>query len=330
MSQAIAGSDHRVTLQDDPALQEVEVLIDGKLFTKYIYRDNLEKPVLFPIYTLGNQLVTRGYPFVPVAGERTDHPHHLGLWFNYGDVNGLDFWNNSSAIPEDKKSKYGEIRHQRILRSQAGSGKGLLEVEANWVSSTGQRLLVEKTTFVFSQRGSTRIIDRVSTLSAMEDVLFQDNKEGMLGIRVTRSLELPSEKPEIFTDAYGNPTNVKVLNNAGVSGDYLSSSGVTGGDVWGTRGEWMRLAGTIDGTEVAIAIIDHPKNPGYPTYWHARGYGLFAANTLGQHAFDQSEQLNFALEKGNSTTFSYRILFHDGSELTPGQIENYRAEFIKD
>ena len=27
--------------------------------------------------------VTRGFPFQTLPGERVDHPHHAGLWFNY-------------------------------------------------------------------------------------------------------------------------------------------------------------------------------------------------------------------------------------------------------
>ncbi len=106
----------------------------------------------------------------------------------------------------------------------------------------------------------------------------------MLGIRVARELEHPSDKPEIFTDASGIATAVPTLNNDGVTGMYRSSEGIEGDDVWGTRGKWVNLTGEINGEKVSLAILDHPKNPGYPTYWHARGYGLFAANTLGQKA----------------------------------------------
>ena len=312
-----------VALTDNPAKQEVEIRIDGDLFTKYIYEDALEKPVLFPIYTADGKMITRGYPRIPVAGERSDHPHHLGLWLNYGDVNGIDFWNNSSAIPAEKKSTYGEIRHQKIKSLDNNT----LEVEALWKNHDSKVFLQEETSYRFSQREHTRIIDRTTTLKAETDVVFTDNKEGMLGIRLARALELPSDKPETFTDASGNPTEVKVLNNEGVMADYLSSSGVTGGEVWGTRGEWMRLAGKMEGEDVAVVIIDHPENPGYPTHWHARGYGLFAANPLGQHIFNKDLQLNLSLKKGESITFRYRILIHDGSLISAKQINSFMQEF---
>jgi hypothetical protein len=62
---------------------------------------------------------------------------------------------------------------------------------------------------------------------------------------------------------------------------------------------------------VTVAIFDHPGNVGYPTYWHARGYGLFAANPLGRHMFDATQPpLDYTLEKGQTTTFRYRLAFY--------------------
>lgn len=321
----LAQSD--VTLEDRPDQQEVLVKFGDRLFTKYLYRDDIEKPVLFPIYSPGGKLITRGYPLLPKAGERTDHPHHLGLWFNYGNVNGLDFWNNSSAIAPEKKDHYGEIRHRKILEAGTREQVGILSTESDWVNAAKDVLLKERSQYTFTREGSTYIVDLSITLTAQQDVLFEDNKEGMLGLRVTRALELPADGPATFTDAQGNPTTVKVLDNTGVTGDYLSSTGKTGNEVWGTRGEWVRLSGEIEGTRVVVVIIDHPGNPGYPTHWHARGYGLFAANTLGQHAFNKDLQLNFKLQKGESVTFKYRILFHDGSELSPENIEVFQKHF---
>ena len=110
-------------------------------------------------------------------------------------------------------------------------------------------------------------------------------------------------------------TAEKVVDNSGVRGDYLSSEGITGGEVWGTRARWMKLHSEIDGVKVALALIDHPDNPGYPTYWHARDYGLFSANPLGQEIFSNgTQQLNLSLEKGESVTFRYRLIVAERSD----------------
>ena len=109
-------------------------------------------------------------------------------------------------------------------------------------------------------------------------------------------------------------TTVPSLDNTGVNGVYLTSEGRKGSDVWGTRGKWCTLSGVIGGAPVSVGIFDHPSNPGYPTYWHARGYGLFAANPLGQKELSSGKEvLDFAIDAGKSATFRYRVLVVSGS-----------------
>lgn len=306
---------------------KVDVIINGQLVTSYI--KTAEKPVLYPLKTLSGTTLTRGFPLETKAGERVDHPHHVGLWLNYGNVNGLDFWNNSSAIPEERKEHYGRIVNKEITRTASGNEQGELETKSEWLTPDGIALLDEQTTFIFRADTSSQsyTIDRLTKLTARDTMVsFDDNKEGMIAVRVTRALELPSDKPLIFTDASGKATDVPELNNEGVNGDYLSSEGLTGNDVWGTRAKWVKLHSSIENEPVSITIIDHPENVGYPTYWHARGYGLFAANPLGQKVFSEGEtELNFKLEPGESVEFRHRIIVHSGSVLSAEQI-NERFE----
>jgi hypothetical protein len=169
-------------------------------------------------------------------------------------------------------------------------------------------------------------VDRITTLTAADRrVLFRDTKEGMFAMRVARALELPADKPEVFTDAAGRPEKVPALDNAGVTGQYVSSEGLKGDAVWGTRAKWVLLSGTVDSEPVTVVMLDHPDNPGFPTYWHARGYGLFSANPLGQKDFTQGKQeLNLAIDAGKSITFRYRVLILGAA--TPDAIEGeYRA-----
>jgi len=99
--------------------------------------------------------------------------------------------------------------------------------------------------------------------------------------------------------------------------------------VWSTRGRWTLLAGNIGTQPITIAMIDHPENPGFPTYWHARGYGLFAANPLGEKVFTNGKsERNFRLAPGQSTTFRHRILILSGT-ATPNQIETYYQDFTR-
>ncbi|WP_225587035.1 PmoA family protein [Algoriphagus sp. Y33] len=319
----------RIELIQDETAKRVDVLIDGKLFTSYIYPDSLEKPVLYPINTANGNAITRGWPITPRPGERVDHPHHLGLWFNYGDVNGLDFWNNSSDIKD--KTKYGHIAHKSIKSMKSGNEEGVLEVSMDWMNNKGEVLLTENTSFIFRGKDDRRSIDRIAILTAPNgEVKLTDNKEGMLGLRTARQLEHPSDKPEIFTDASGKATDVPTMNNEGITGMYLSSEGVEGHDVWGTRGDWVSLTGKINNENISVAILDFPSNPGYPTYWHARGYGLFAANPLGQKSLsDGKDELNFKLEKGESATFKYRVIVYSNESIFDGQVNQDYIEWAK-
>jgi hypothetical protein len=309
-----AGAAKGVQVVPDEAKRRVDITIDGKPFTAYIWPTSLKKPVLYPLITEEGVTVTRGYPLEPRPNERVDHPHHAGLWFNYGNVDGFDFWNNSDAIKPEARYKMGTILHTRVVSTKSGSNRGELVVESVWITGDNKPILNETTRYIFFRRDHARVIDLEVTLTALDHAVFHDDKEGLLGMRVARWLESPDEKGGVFTDANGNPTQVVAApadssapNPA--TGQYRTSEGVVGGAAWGTRGRWCALTGHTGDSVVTIAIIDSPGNPGYPTYWHARGYGLFAANPLGRSIFDPKQPaFNFTLEKGQSATFRYRVV----------------------
>src|SRR5688500_3560796 len=152
-----------VAVTPNEEARRVDVTVDGKPFTSYIYPTSLKKPVLFPIRTGRGNAITRGYPLEPRAGERVDHPHHVGLWFSHGDVNGLDFGNNSDAIGPDRAPKMGTILHRRVVEAKSGSDRGELIVESDWVQPDNKPLLRERTHYVFRARGDERIIERNTT-----------------------------------------------------------------------------------------------------------------------------------------------------------------------
>jgi hypothetical protein len=310
--------------------RRVDITVDGKPFTSYIWPTTLKKPVLFPLRSAAGTELTRGFP--PRQGERADHPHHVGLWLNYGDVDGFDFWNNSDAIPAADAPKMGTIQQRAIVSAKSGAGRGELEVATDWIEGDNTLALTENTKFTFLASGSDRIIDRVTTLTApTKAVTFGDSKEGVFGMRVRRQLEDPLDKSTgIFTDASGRATKVEAMDTTGVTGAYLTSEGKKGGEAWGTRGRWCALSGTVDNEAVTIVIFDHPKNPNAPTYWHARGYGLFAANPLGGEQFDKTvSKRSLTVQPKAQLRFIYRVLLLHGS-TTAAEIETRYNQFLKD
>lgn len=284
-----------VELPDEKA---IEVYVDDRIFTVFLHSDTLLKHVLYPIYTSSGKTITRGFPINPQDGEKTDHPHQVGLWFTFGDVNGLDFWNNSSSVKKEDKCKFGTVRFLHISEIDIPGNK--LVVESEWVDCHGNVLLQETTSYIFTGKEQWRSIIRETTLTAIgEKVVLTENKEGLLGLRVARSLE------------------------EDISGIYANQWGDKGNDVWGKRASWVSLSGKVDDeTDVSIVLFDHPDNLNYPAWAHARGYGLFAVNSLGGTAFDiNAEKVNVILNKGDNLSLKYKMLIKDGNPITVDEIE---------
>ncbi len=318
-----------VSFIENQAEKKIEVLVDGQQFTIFQWPDNICKPVFYPVFASSGTEITRGFPINPRVGERADHPHQIGMWFTYGNVNGNDFWGNGSQGLGTKNPNGGTIKHLKIENIKEGAGLGSFETFENWVDSAGFELLKEKTSYRFIADGEKRIIDRKTVLTAGDiNVEMPDTKEGMFGIRVARQLELPSNGMVEMNNADGTTSRVKDSLNIGITGNYVSSEGISGENVWGTRAKWMKLDGKIGDEKLSIIICDHPENPNYPTYWHARGYGLFSANPLGVKDFTKgADSLNFVIPAGNSVTFRYRVIIASGVQMTEQEINVMAEEF---
>ena len=282
----------------------IEVVIDGKPFTTFYFGPETNKPYLHPLRTPDGIIVTRGYPMENIPGEAKDHPHHQGVWFTHGDVNGLDFWANAKLA-----EKQGKVVLDKLTRVQGGAKTGIIEADFNWNGPSGKTLLKEQRRMTFYSESDTRTVDLDITLTAAgEPVKFGDTKEGTFAIRINDKM---TEKAK--------------------GGMMTSSTGAKGmKEVWGKPFPWVDYSGTLDGKEVGIAIFDHPTNPKYPTHWHSRDYGLFAANIFGEHDFysDKSRSGAVTLEPGKSMRFRYRVVVHHG--LTdPAKIEDLYGRYKK-
>ena len=318
-----------VKISPNEADKKVEVYIGGELFTAYWYpsADVLKKPVLYPVISPAGNHIERGWPYNPRTDERVDHPHHVGVWFNAGDVNGNDFWNNSNDV-DPTKHHYGTIVPTGIVKAKSGKKKGTIIATADWIGHDGKLLLHETTTFTFSGTADARVIDRKTTLEAVEKVDFVDNKEGMFAIRLARELEHASETSGLFTDANGVQTKMQSLDNSKVTGQYINDAGVKGADVWSKRSTYMNLTGKLHGEDVSVAMFDHPSNHNYPAHWHARGYGLYAVNNIGSTVFSDGKEpaSDFTLQPGEKTTFQYRMVIASKT-LSAAELKDIAADF---
>ena len=263
------------------------VEIDGKPFTELFYGPEVRKPYLHPLRSASGRIVTRQYPMADVEGEKKDHPHHQGLSFTYADVNGYNFWASDKTQLD---SKSGSIRLKRVVRTEDGPA-GVAQVEFEWLDPQGKVLLTEDRTMTFSGGPARRAIDFDITLRAEQQAVFGDTKEGMFNIRLAPGL------------------------------DQLSGSNGCRGEkeCWGKRGESFTFSGRVGDEALAVTIFDQPGNPSYPTYWHVREYGLFAANPFGVRDFtgDKTANGSRALSPGETLHFRYRVVIQGADREHP-------------
>ena len=283
---------------------KIRVEIEGNLFTEYLY-ENPSKPILYPIIGPHDIGMTRNYPMKKnVPGEEEDHPHHQSMWFNFGKVNDIDFW----MVGENA----GRVVHDRFTRLESGSDRAVIQATNKWMDSDGKEVCSDLTTLAFSVLPAGRVIDWETTIQASQGELhFGDTKEGMMAIRTHPQLRLLNVivhwSPDLVKQAKNDP-------NA-VVGKAINSEGIEGLDVWGKRAKWVDFCGQVDGKMVGIAFMDHPSNLRHPAWWHAREYGLVAANPFGIHDFEEDKPAgagDVTISAGDSLTFRYRFVFHDG------------------
>lgn len=279
----------------------ISVAIDGKPFTDFFFGATAPKPYLWPLRAASGKIVTRGYPIDPsVPGETHDHPHHRGLWFTHGDVNGFDFW---ASEPSQASHKIGHVVLKKLVSVKSGAKSGTVEAVFSW-DAAGQTILEEQRKMVFYDVPDMRIIDFDVTFQALTKVTFGDTKEGFFAIRLAAGLEEPQKKSPAEPKRTG-----KMVGAQGQEGEK---------NVWGKRSEWVDYFGELQGEKLGIAILDFPENPKHPTYWHSRSYGLFAANIFGEHDFynDKSRNGSMTIGEGQALRFRYRVIIHPGDSKT--------------
>jgi hypothetical protein len=284
-----------------PGAEQIGVIIDGQPFTQFIIAgEGVTKPYLYPLRAPSGTYVTRMWPMEKAAEEasiaKPDHPHQRGLWFAHEKVNGLDFWNNEATYTTPNR---GKIVLAKLGEVSSGKDQGTIAATFDWVDLAGHKLLNESRRMTFYADPRLRIIDIDITLTAAADaVTFGDAKDGAFGVRM---------RP--------------ILQEAGGTGHITNANGLAGEkQLWGKASNWCDYSGAVNGEKVGIAILDHPENPRHPVRWHARGYGLFAANPFALAAFtgDKSRDGSLTVAPGESLRFRYRVIIHEGDAQDAG------------
>jgi hypothetical protein len=266
----------------------VEVLADGREFTRLLADPAERKPYLFPLIGPSGKMITRQFPMRKgVEGERQDHPHQRSFWFTHGSVGGADFWSEGAGA--------GTVRQVKVESLESGPVFARIITRNEWIAPGGRKLLDDRRVLTFYplERGETLIDVEIILTASDADVVFGDTKEGTFGIRLAESMK----------EERGG-TIVSSREGRGMS------------QTWGKPAEWVDYHGMVEGDRVGVAILDHPTSFRHPTHWHVRNYGLFAANPFGYRDFygkDSAKDGSHTLAKGASIGFRYRVYLHHGT-----------------
>ena len=280
----------------------VAVKIDGQLFTEYLTCSGT-KPILWPVIGPTGQPVTRAYPMETNPDERQDHPHQRSIWFTHGDINGVDFWDENP-----KKVTRGTTKHREFVTVESGP-RARIVTRNDWLGPDGKKVLEDERRLEFAADGDSRWIDLEIILKASEGpVTFGDTKEGTMGVRTAASIKVDAKK----------------------GGKIVNSNGLVDAEAWGKQAAWVDYYGPVGDDVVGIAMMNHPTSFRFPTYWHVRTYGLFAANPFGVQDFTRSKGVDgsYTLPAGESIRLKYRLLFHKGDEKQ-GKVAKVYKEFAE-
>jgi len=283
---------------------QVDVRIGGRPFTTYSFDPSAAKPYLFPLRSAHGTVVTRGFPMTPdIAGEDQDEPHQRAMYFAHGDINGFDFWGEAAfrKWSDHPASTFGRTVFRTLNDIQGGDDGGTLRATFDLVAPTGT-IGEEVQTYRFRGDEQSRLIDCEFVVHATHGpIVMGDTKEGTFAIRVVKALDSPPGH---------------MVNANGASGEKA---------IWGKRSNWVDYYGSVAGEDVGLAIFDHPQNLRAPTYWHARAYGLLAANPFGLKQFtgDRRQDGTYSIPAGGSLIFRYRVFIHHGDPLQAGVAEAY-------
>lgn len=302
----------RAGVEVKPLEDRVRIEIDGKLFTEY-RQTGAPHVYYWPVIGPAGAQMTRSWPMENAPGEEHDHPHHRSLWFSHGAVNGVDFWSEAPNNPTKPPAHpIGKIVHDKVIETTSGADFGLLKTSQKWVAPDGSTPLTSVQSFrVYSRPDNERLFDFDVTITAGDkDVLLGDTKEGTAGMRIAESMRFKGPK------------------SSPGAGHIINSEGDADAAAWGKRAKWVDMSGPIDAKTYGIAFMDHPKNPRHPTRWHARDYGLFAANPFCEAEMDKNQPKgggDYTLKAGQSVTFRYRLLIHEGDAAAANVAERYKA-----
>ncbi len=256
------------------------VILDGKhAVSEYVFADPaVPRPYLVNVKTLDGIQISRNHPVQ--AGDDQDHPHHTGIFFTFGDLNGIDFWHLKGRVIHERFS-YGPL---------VEDGGVVIGSETRYETLDGSQVFATESATVVVHRTAEGILYRFQHELAPRDepLRIGSKEEGGLAVRVA--------------------TPIAITSNAG--GRMIDADGRSGGKaIWGQQTDWVDYSGTIRGRHVGVLVVPHTKNFSR-CWWHARDYGLLAANPFGP--LNEKGKVK-VVKPGETLSLRYDVLVHSSA-----------------
>jgi hypothetical protein len=314
----VTGAQAQVDVAIKVDKDHVDFFIGKELVTTYQANNSLPRPFFYPLKTPGGIETTRAWPMgKALPGEKTDHVHHRSAWFCYGDVipegmpiktklkgiEGVDFWSETKG--------HGNIVCTKLGEPKSEPGHTWITTQNEWRTTEGDKVLDETRKIGLVAHGKAYLIVLdIDILASVWPITFGDTKEGAMAIR-------------IHPDINVKPGHGKIENAEGK---------INEAQCWGQKSGCCDYSGAINDKVVGVAIFDDPNNP-FAACWHARDYGLMAANPFGRdkHAKFPGIKGNnerVRLAKGEHLHLRYGLLVHSG-DATEAGVMRYWREFAK-
>jgi hypothetical protein len=289
----VLGAASTLTAAPDGAL---EIRVGGKVATSLYWGEAWDKPFLYPIRTVSGKVLSRGWPIDPREGDSKDHAWHRGFWYGHGDINGSDFWRE---LGREKTARLVAKAAPRVERSGVAVDLAMTTVAGAQIGSVRQE-------FRLFDKSDVRIMDARITVyaDAGQSLTFGDTDDGGFAFRLS--------------EAFREDKGARLRNSDGLTGTK---------SIWGKPAKWVDYSTEVQGGRAGVAVLDHPSNLRYPTRWHARGYGLNAANPFALRSFTENPAADsrYTVPAGQTLVLRYRSLIYEGSP----DIDRYASEFAK-
>lgn len=266
--------------QQDEKQKRIAVEMHDKQIAVRAKMPGSDKMVELLTYVIDPNLRPFFHPVRDPAGEivltedrPADHPWQHGIFAGLHEVNGLDFWTEKAG------PKIGSQHFVKLLDLQATTDRVSWRALSQWKDPAGVTVLDEEQAVVVYAPESSQFyrIDLDWTLRA-HDKSVDIGKYDFGGL----SVRMPFDPRHI----------------------HLNSNGERDAATGNKSATWCDVSRPFGEKIYGIAVLDHPKNLGYPSMWRVDGQGMINPSP--------SLRGDWRVEESRARTFRYRLVVHQG------------------